>query len=101
MSALRSHGSMSGRSLITRSARYLFVLLLLGGASGAVAGASAPAVPAARQPDAIQVVGPGAGAKLAAQRLDHRRLTALVDLSGTARPAAQLALAGALRPGRL
>ena len=95
MSALRSHGSMSGRSLITRSARYLFVLLLLGGASGAVAAASAPAVPAARQPDAIQVVGPGAGAKLAAQRLDHRRLTALVDLSGTARPAAQLALAGA------
>jgi hypothetical protein len=83
------------------SSRYLLLLLAVGallgaaGRSAGVAAASAPAVAGVQQPDAIHVVGPGAGTKLAAQRLDHRRLTALVDLSGTARPAAQLVLAGA------
>ncbi|HEX5927673.1 MAG TPA: hypothetical protein VFY45_27910 [Baekduia sp.] len=94
---------MSGVSFTAQSVRHLVVLLLVGagavlGVAGRIAvgvsAASAPAVPGAQQPDAIRVVGPGAGAKLAAQRLDHRRLTALVDLSGTAQPGAQLALSG-------
>jgi hypothetical protein len=92
---------MSGLGSTTHRARYLLLLLgtvaLLGVAgptSSGVAAPSAPVVSGAEQADAITVDAPGAGAKLAAQRLDRRRLTALVDVSGTARPAAQLALSG-------
>jgi hypothetical protein len=61
-------------------------LVLIGG------GATASA---AEQPlAAIRVEAPRSGEAIAAQRVDHRRLTAVIALSGTAQPGAQLSLVG-------
>jgi hypothetical protein len=61
--------------------------------AAALLAASVPASASAQAPAPIRVEMPPSGAPIPAQRVDHRRLTAAVELAGTAEPGAQLALA--------
>jgi hypothetical protein len=68
-----------------RAARSLVAALALVGAVAPTSARAQGAVP-------IRVDTPRSGSLIAAQRIDHRRLTAAVELAGAAQPGAQLAL---------